>query len=102
MHRSHYGVEFRLDLVDASTDIAVGSALLTTQGLLQDQRDIVVNENGGSLLQFLKGPLRWSGKRPLKLELRTGFGSDYFSAPKGRRKSIDDEAVKEEAGMCAV
>lgn len=69
----HYGVQFRIDVVEANTDFIVGSALFTTQGLLQEQRDAYVEENGSSIFQFLKGPIPWKGKRELKLELRSGI-----------------------------
>ncbi|KAG7364259.1 hypothetical protein IV203_037461 [Nitzschia inconspicua] len=84
---SHYGIQFRIDVVEANTDSIAGSALLTTQGLLQDQRDKFIEENGVSLLQFLKGPIPWSGKRDLRLELRSGIkaGSieDFYANAKG-------------------
>lgn len=66
----HYGVEFRLDVVDASTDTVVGTTTLTTHRLLQDQRDHVLGSKI-SLLQFAGGPLRWKGLRPMLLELQT-------------------------------
>jgi hypothetical protein len=85
---SHYGVQFRIDVVEADTDSIVGSALLTTQGLLQEQRDMYIEENGASLLQFFKGPIPWSGKRKLKLELRSGIKAgatdEFYSAAKRR------------------
>jgi hypothetical protein len=95
-------VEFRLDVIDASTDATVGTTLLTTQGMLQEQRDILIAKHGASLFQFFKGPLQWKGKRPLKLELRTGvksgFGSDFFAPPKARRVDSQAEGDAEDAG----
>jgi C2 domain len=83
----HYGVQFRIDVVEANTDSIVGSSLLTTQGLLQEQRDSFIETNGASLLQFLKGPVPWLGKRTFKLELRAGIKvgaiDDFYTAPKG-------------------
>lgn len=82
---SHYGVQFRIDVVDANAEMVVGSALLTTQGILQEQRDLYISKHGASIVQFLHGPIRWVGKRKLKLELRSGIksmsGNDYFSLP---------------------
>ena len=70
LYSSHYGVEFQLDVVEASTDTVIGTTTLTTHRLLQDQRDHVL---GGkiSLLQFAGGPLRWKGLRQMTVELQT-------------------------------
>mmetsp|Transcript_14872 Transcript_14872/g.41407 ORF Transcript_14872/g.41407 Transcript_14872/m.41407 type:complete len:1532 (+) Transcript_14872:243-4838(+) len=70
---SHYGVEFRIDVVEADTDTIIGSAFLTTQGILQEQRDAYIAEHGVSLLQFFKGPIPWRGTRKMKLMLRSGI-----------------------------
>ena len=82
----HYGTEFRIEVVDASTDKSVGMFLLTAQALLQEQRDLVVQHSGVSLLSFLYAPGKHEGKRRLICELRTGFkagfGSEFFSASK--------------------
>jgi hypothetical protein len=99
----HYGVEFRLEVIDASTDTTVGTTLLTTHGMLQDQRDMLIAHDGASLFQTFRGPLRWRGKRLLRLELRagvkSGFGSDFFVPAKVRHmESPDEEAAEEEAG----
>lgn len=95
-------MEFRLDIIDASTDITVGTALLTTQGILQEQRDILITRYGASLFQFLKGPLQWKGKRLLKLELRTGvksgFGSDFYSVQNNRRTEKNEGKDTQDAG----
>jgi hypothetical protein len=96
--RAHYGEEFRLDVIDASTDAVIGTSLLTTQGMLQNQRDLLVAERGASMFQFLQGPLQWRGKQLLKLELRTGvksaFGNDFFVAAKGHRAGKGDEEAQ--------
>eukprot|EP00980_Cylindrotheca_fusiformis_P023761 scaffold10939_cov105-Cylindrotheca_fusiformis.AAC.6 len=80
-----YGQEFRLDVVDANTDKPVGTSVLTTQGMLQSQRDEFVQQEGVSLPQVVRGPLCYKGKRKMKLELRKGvrhgFGSVFFDAP---------------------
>lgn len=83
---SHYGVEFRIDVVEADTDTIVGSTFLTTQGILQEQRDAYIAENGASLLQFLKGPIPWMSTRKMKLKLRSGIkagasADEYYSFP---------------------
>jgi len=83
---SHYGVQFRIDVVEANKDTIVGSVLLTTQGILQTQRDSYIAEHGVSLIQFLKGPIPWMGKRKIKLKLRSGIKGnactdDFFSLP---------------------
>jgi hypothetical protein len=81
-----YGREFRLDVVDANTDKPVGTTVLTTQGMLQNQRDLVIQQEGVSLLQLFRGPVQCKGERIMKLELRTGvkngFGATFFDAPK--------------------
>lgn len=83
---SHYGVEFRIDVVEADTDTIVGSTFLTTQGILQEQRDAYIAENGASLLQVLKGPIPWMASRIVKLKLRSGIktgasADEYYSFP---------------------
>ncbi|VEU38305.1 unnamed protein product [Pseudo-nitzschia multistriata] len=70
---SHYGVAFRIDVVEADRDTIIGSALLTTQGILQEQRDAYIAEHGISLLQFLNGPIPWMGTRKMKLPLQSGI-----------------------------
>jgi hypothetical protein len=75
-------MEFRLEVIDASTDLPVGTTLLSTHGILQDQRDLLVAEHGVSLFQFIQGPIRFEGKRTISLPLRTGvksgFSPDFF------------------------
>ena len=90
---SHYGVQFRIDVVEADTDTIVGSALLTTQGILQMQRDSYIAEHGVSLIQFLKGPIPWMGKRKMKLKLRSGINGnastdEFFSLPPPKSSGI--------------
>lgn len=83
---SHYGVEFRIDVVEADTDTIVGSTFLTTQGILQEQRDTYIAENGASLLQVLNGPIPCKAARTIKLKLRSGIkagasADEYYSFP---------------------
>jgi hypothetical protein len=90
---SHYGVQFRIDVVEADTDTIVGSALLTTQGILQTQRDSYIAEHGVSLIQFLKGPIPWMGKRKMKIKLRSGIKGgastdEFFSLPPPKSNGI--------------
>ena len=81
-----YSKEFRLDVVDASTDQIIGSTVFTTQEMLQNQRDSIIKREGVSLLQAFEGPFQYRGSQILKLELRTGissgFGSAFFTPPK--------------------
>jgi len=91
LHRPHYGTEFRVELIDATTDKPVGTCLLTTQGLAQQQRDFLVEEKRVPFLSFLR-PIRFEGTRRLVMELRAGFKSgfsstDYYSADKGGASS---------------
>ena len=72
-------MEFRLEVIDASTDMTVGTALITTHGLLQDQRDYSVAEGRTPLLQCINGPICCKSKRKMRLELRTGIKSGYSS-----------------------
>ena len=78
-----YAMEYRLELVDASSEKPIGSTLLTAQSLLQLQRDEMIAEKG--LFAFVRGlrhPERFTKQRRLALELRaglkSGFGSDYY------------------------
>jgi hypothetical protein len=91
---AHYGIEYRLEVIDAATDTAVGTALISTQGMLQQQRDLMVTESGASVLQFLQGPIRFEGKRRLTLELRTdvknGFSPAFFVSSKYNRTASSD------------
>jgi hypothetical protein len=97
----HYGVLFRIDVIEAETEKIVGSALLTTQGLLQEQRDRYIAEHGASLLQFMKGPIPWGGKQSLKLDLRSGIKpgltADYYSAP---AKGSSEKGESEPGAIC--
>jgi hypothetical protein len=79
-----YGREFRLDVVDANTDKPVGTTVLTTQGMLQNQRDLVIQQEGVSLLQLFRGPVQCKGERMMKLELRTG-NIENQQVPSGKR-----------------
>ena len=79
----HYGTEFRFEVVDASTDICVGTVLLSTQGLLQWRRDEIAS--GRSLMFSLDAqPHLKPKKRRAVFELRTGvksgFGLDFYTA----------------------
>ena len=80
---SHYGMEFKLELIDANSDEAVGIALITAQGLLQEQRDRLLNDPDFSVWSLFD-PKKFSGagKRRTNLALRTnvknGFGLNFF------------------------
>jgi hypothetical protein len=77
----HYGMEYKLEVVDANTDKSIGSCLLSAQGLLQWQRDDIfasIDRTLLSLFHLRKHP----EPRRLKLELRTGvkngFGLNFY------------------------
>ena len=97
---SHYGVQYRIDVVESDTDMIIGSAVLTTQGILQAQRDLYISEHGVSLFQSLKGPIPWMGKQKMRLSLRSGIKGDastddFFSlsTPKGNASLEKNGAV---------
>lgn len=104
-YSAHYGVEYRLDVIDASTDAVRGTFVFTTQGILQEQRDILIAKQQGmhvSLVQCLFGPLKYTQKRRLKVELRAGVQSnrDFFAPPSGstsrqrkEKKNVDTTAT---------
>jgi hypothetical protein len=82
----HYGTEFRIEVLDASTDASVGSTLVTSQGLLQWQRDQLASEGGLTLSSIISQEPIHVKKRKTILELRTGvksgFGLDFYKAEK--------------------
>lgn len=59
----------------------MGCCVLTTQGLLQQQRDLMIEEGQMPILCFGKPPA-FKGKRRMALELRAGVKSgvsgDFF------------------------
>lgn len=80
----HYGTEFKIEVIDAVTDKVVGTKLLTTQGLLQWQRD---NIGWGLSLSSIYDPLPLRlSKSSVHLELRSGvksgFGLDFYNTSK--------------------
>jgi len=82
----HYGTEFKIEVLDASTEYVVGSSLVSTQGLLQWQRDDLALEGGLTMNSVIaQAPLTMK-KRKVVIELRTGvksgFGLDYYNADK--------------------
>jgi hypothetical protein len=64
----------------------VGTALLSTQGILQDQRDEEIKKHGASLFQCFRGPLVAKGQSWKRVMLRTGvknaFGLDFYVTSK--------------------
>jgi hypothetical protein len=85
MNSPHYGCAYRIDLVDALTDKPIGSSFLTTQSILQLQRD---SDFGGGLFQFLNFfgvNQRTPPKIPLRIDLRHDMKDattlEYFSPP---------------------
>lgn len=68
-------------MVDAISDKPVGTSVLTTQALLQQQRDLMIDD--GKMPVFCFGrPPAFKGKRKMTLELRQGIESgvsgDFF------------------------
>lgn len=94
-HRPHYGTEFRIELIDASTDKPVGTGLITTQGMLQQQRDFLIEEKRVAFLSFLR-PTPFTDMRRIAIELRaglkSGFSSDFFSPGKTLASTVDAHA----------
>ncbi len=82
----HYGTEFRIEVLDASTDASIGSTLITTQGLMQWQRDKIVEKGGLKLDSIIAQDPMDIEKRRFVLELRTGvksgFGLDFYNSAK--------------------
>ena len=81
-----YGSEFRIELVDAATDKTIGTSIVTTQSLLQRQRDFLIEKQGVSLVQFIQKPIVFKGNIRMELELRHDMKSastmDFFSPRK--------------------
>lgn len=78
----HYGTEFKIEVIDANVDKVIGSSFITTQGLLQRQRDFLIEEKGSPFSSFLY-PKPCREPLDLVLELRTEMDKslDYFSPP---------------------
>eukprot|EP00984_Skeletonema_dohrnii_P029267 scaffold19714_cov144-Skeletonema_dohrnii-CCMP3373.AAC.1 len=81
----HYGMEYKVEVVDANTDRPVGSCLLSAQGLLQWQRDDLLSSLDRLLLSFFHFR-EYSEPRRLRLELRKGvkdgFGLNFYNSAK--------------------
>jgi hypothetical protein len=78
----HYGAEFRIELVDSATDTSVGSALITTQSMLQLQRDSFARKCVLPLGSLFHGPKAIVAQEHLVIELRKmngGFSSEFFA-----------------------
>lgn len=60
----------------------MGTSVLTTHGLLQQQRDIMLETGQLAILNVGKSPRSFIGKQRIVLELRTGVqrgtSSDFF------------------------
>jgi hypothetical protein len=91
--RPHYGTEFRVELVDATTDKPIGAGVVTTQSLLQRQRDAFVEKHGLPLFAPFRGPPTFDSQR-LNLELRSGVkaAADFFSPSKVHSGATGDKA----------
>jgi hypothetical protein len=82
-HRSpHYGSEFRVELVDATTDTTVGTSLLTTQGLLQEQRDFLIEDRGVRPWAYFREVRNFNTRRllclGLRFDMKTSSSLHYF------------------------
>lgn len=95
----HYGTEFRIEIVNAETDRAVGSALVSTQILLQKQRDHNVEHHGLGLMSIHKGPPSFKGMLRWKIEIRTGRAKfampvTWADAKQGVRATTSSKAFR--------
>jgi hypothetical protein len=94
--RPHYGMEYRIDVIDATTDKSIGAGLITTQGLLQQQRDYLLEEKRLPFLSFVRKPIRFSEMRRIVIELRAGlkngYSNDFYTPAKLRLSSAEGEA----------
>ena len=97
---AYYGVDFFIEIIDALTDKPVGTSVLTTHGILQQQRDLMIEQGKMSILNVGKKPPVFKGRRRMVLDLRagvkSGVSSDFFvpadeKADKG--KLIDSSAA---------
>ena len=84
----HYGMEYRVDVFDAYSNITVGTVLVTAQSLLQYERDRRIDRDGiEPFVPRVRKDRKCESIR-LNVELRTGFkegfGSDYFVPYKTR------------------
>mmetsp|Transcript_21844 Transcript_21844/g.47472 ORF Transcript_21844/g.47472 Transcript_21844/m.47472 type:complete len:2018 (+) Transcript_21844:77-6130(+) len=81
----HYGMEYKLEVIDGSTEKPIGSCLLSAQGLLQWQRDDMLAKKDRLLLSFFHLKT-YSEPRKVKLQLRTGvkdgFGLNFYNSSK--------------------
>ena len=82
----HYGTEFRIEVVDSTTDASIGSTLVTTQGLMQAQRDELASKGGLQMSSIVAQRPIHVKKRKSILALRTGvksgFGLDFYNVKK--------------------
>lgn len=90
----HYGTEFRIELVDATTNNPVGSGFCTTQSLLQRQRDDFVERKGLPLLAPFRGPPNLDF-HVLTLDLRSGVKttSEFYAPSKTQSSAFEDKAL---------
>uniref|UniRef100_A0A7S4W2P0 C2 domain-containing protein n=1 Tax=Ditylum brightwellii TaxID=49249 RepID=A0A7S4W2P0_9STRA len=91
----HYGLEYRVEVIDANTDRPVGISLITAQGVLQWQRDQTSVEQGITLSSIMHPHKEKVKRRRMALELRTGvkdgFGLNFYNS-----KSQETAASKKE------
>lgn len=99
--RPHYGAEFRVELVDASTNDPLGAGVITTQSLLLRQRDAFVEKHGLPILFPFRRPPSYDAQ-PILLELLAGVksGADYFSVTKATSNATGNKAKGESLSLC--
>lgn len=76
-----YGSEYLVEAIDANTDKAVGATLLTTQGILQWQRDELVSNEGirfRSILSYPISPPTIKRSLELRAPWKHGFGLEFY------------------------
>ena len=81
-------MEYRIDVVDATNDKVIGTGLITAQGLLQQQRDFLVEEKRSPFLSFILKPIHFTEMRRVVIELRAalkhGYRNDFYTPLKSR------------------
>ena len=97
-------MEYRIDVVDATNDKAIGTGLITAQGLLQQQRDFLVEEKRSPFLSFILKPIHFTEMRRVVIELRAalkhGYSNDFYTPLKSRSSLWDGEAQSGDIAGC--
>ena len=92
----HYGMEYKVEVVDANTDRPVGSCLLSAQGILQWQRDDLLSSVDRLFLSFFHFR-DYSEPRRLRLELRKGvkdgFGLNFYNSARVTESNENNASI---------